>query len=152
MNNLDTHLNRRDCLKWMGAAGLTSAGLPSMAQAWPAKPIRWIMPFAAGGTSSIVGRTIGNELGKQMNASFVIDNKGGGGGVPAMQELLRAPADGYTLIMSHIGLMAVNPIIFPDSGYDVNKDFVPVSLLTRVPSLYVVHKDVPVTDLKSFVA
>lgn len=152
MNNLDTHLNRRDCLKWMGAAGLASAGLPSMAQAWPAKPIRWIMPFAAGGTSSIVGRTIGNELGKQMNASFVIDNKGGGGGVPAMQELLRAPADGYTLIMSHIGLMAVNPIIFPDSGYDVNKDFVPVSLLTRVPSLYVVHKDVPVTDLKSFVA
>lgn len=152
MNNLDTHFNRRDCLKWMGAAGLASAGLPSMAQAWPAKPIRWIMPFAAGGTSSIVGRTIGNELGKQMNASFVIDNKGGGGGVPAMQELLRAPADGYTLIMSHIGLMAVNPIIFPDSGYDVNKDFVPVSLLTRVPSLYVVHKDVPVTDLKSFVA
>jgi len=152
MNDFDTPFNRRDCLKWMGAAGLASAGLPAMAQAWPSKPIRWIMPFAAGGTSSIVGRTIGNELGKQMNASFVIDNKGGGGGVPAMQELLRAPADGYTLIMSHIGLMAVNPIIFPDSGYDVNKDFVPVSLLTRVPSLYVVHKDVPVTDLKSFVA
>jgi len=150
MNNFD--LNRRRSLQWMGAAGLATSGLPAMAQGgWPNKPIRWIMPFAAGGTSSIVGRSIGAELGKQLNTSFVIDNKGGGGGVPAMQELLRAPADGYTFIMSHIGLMAVNPLIYPDAGYDVDKDFVPVSLLTRVPSLYCVHKDVPVTDLKSFV-
>jgi len=152
MSTFDSTFNRRDALKLMGAAGLASAGLSAQAQAWPNKPIRWIMPFAAGGTSSIVGRTIGNELAKQMNASFVIDNKGGGGGVPAMQELHRAPADGYTLIMSHIGLMAVNPLIYPNSGYDVDKDFAPISLLTRVPSLYVVHKDVPVTDLKSFIA
>ena len=110
------------------------------------------MPFAPGGTSSIVGRTIGTELTRQMGVPFVIDNKGGGGGVPAMQELLRAPADGYTIIMSHIGLMAVNPLIYPNSGYDVNKDFMPVTLLSRVPSLFVVHKDVPVTDLKSFIA
>jgi tripartite-type tricarboxylate transporter receptor subunit TctC len=69
-----------------------------------------------------------------------------------MQELHRAPADGYTIIMSHIGLMAVNPLIYPDSGYDVNKDFVPVTLLSRVPSLFVVHKDVPATDMKSLIA
>jgi tripartite-type tricarboxylate transporter receptor subunit TctC len=69
-----------------------------------------------------------------------------------MQEMMRTPADGYTIVMSHIGLMAVNPIIYPDSGYDVNKDFVPVTLLSRVPSLFVVHKDVPVTDLKSLIA
>jgi tripartite-type tricarboxylate transporter receptor subunit TctC len=146
-------IQRRDYLKWMGAAGLAASGVSGHAQsAWPNKPIRWIIPFAPGGTSSIVARGIAAQLTKQMGVSFVIDNKGGGGGVPAMQELHRAPADGYTIIMSHIGLMAVNPLIYPDSGYDVNKDFVPVTLLSRVPSLFVVHKDVPVTDMKSLVA
>lgn len=144
---------RRDYLKWMGAAGLAATGVSGHAQsAWPNKPIRWIIPFAPGGTSSIVARGIAAQLTKQLGASFVIDNKGGGGGVPAMQELHRAPADGYTIIMSHIGLMAVNPLIYPDSGYDVNKDFMPVTLLSRVPSLFVVHKDVPATDLKSLIA
>lgn len=153
MNPIDAGLKRRDALKWLGSAGLAACGVSAHAQgAWPNKPIRWITPFAPGGTSSIVARSIGAELTKQMGVSFVIDNKGGGGGVPAMQELQRAPADGYTIIMSHIGLMAVNPLIYPDAGYDVNKDFVPVSLLTRVPSIYVVHRDVPVTDFKSFIA
>jgi len=153
MNRDDAHLPRRDYLKWMSAAGLAAAGVSARAQdAWPSKPIRWIIPFAPGGTSSVVARTIATELTKQTGAVFVIDNRGGGGGVPAMQELLHEPADGYTIIMSHIGLMAVNPLIYPHSGYDVNKDFVPVTLLSRIPSLFVVHKDVPVTDLKSFVA
>lgn len=151
--NRDTGLSRRDYLKLMGATGLAATGVTTYAQsAWPSKPIRWIVPFAPGGTSSIVARSIAAELTKQMGANFVIDNKGGGGGVPAMQELMRAPADGYTIVMSHIGLMAVNPLIYPDAGYDVNKDFVPVTLLNRIPSLFCVHKDVPVTDLKSFVA
>jgi tripartite-type tricarboxylate transporter receptor subunit TctC len=146
-------VQRRDYLKWMGAAGLAATGLSSHAQsAWPSKPIRWIVPFAPGGTSSIVARGIAAQLTKQMGVPFVVDNRGGGGGVPAMQELQRAPADGYTIIMSHIGLMAVNPLIYPDSGYDVNKDFVPVTLLSRVPSLFVIHKDVPATDFKSLVA
>ena len=146
-------IQRRDYLKWMGAAGLAASGVSGHAQsAWPNKPIRWIVPFAPGGTSSIVARTIATELTKQMGVAFVIDNKGGGGGVPAMQEAMRLPADGYTIVMSHIGLMAVNPLIYPDSGYDVNKDFVPVTLLSRVPSLFVVHKDVPATDMKSLVA
>jgi len=153
MSQHDAELNRRDYLKLMGAAGLAASGVTAQAQsAWPNKPIRWIVPFAPGGTSSIVARSIAAELTKQMGANFVIDNKGGGGGVPAMQELMRAPADGYTIVMSHIGLMAVNPLIYPDAGYDVNKDFVPVTLLNRIPSLFCVHKDVPATDLKSFVA
>jgi tripartite-type tricarboxylate transporter receptor subunit TctC len=154
MSHNELHpLLRRDYLKWMGAAGLAASGVSAHAQsAWPSKPIRWIVPFAPGGTSSIVARTIATELTKQMGVSIIIDNKGGGGGVPAMQEMMRTPADGYTIVMSHIGLMAVNPLIYPDSGYDVNKDFVPVTLLSRVPSLFVVHKDVPVTDLKQLIA
>ena len=96
--------SRRDHLKWLGAAGLSAAGFPALGQTsnWPDKPVRWIVPFAPGGTSSIVARSIGAELTKQLGVPFVIDNKGGGGGVPAMQEALRAPADGYTIVMSHI--------------------------------------------------
>ena len=148
------NVNRRNHLKCLGAAGLSAVGFSSLGQTsnWPDKPVRWVVPFAPGGTSSIVARSIGAELTKQLGVPFVIDNKGGGGGVPAMQEALRAPADGYTLVMSHIGLMAVNPLIYPDSGYDVNKDFTSVTLLSRVPSLFVIHKDVPAKDLKSFVA
>ena len=154
--HVDKHgsMNRRDHLKLIGAAGMAAAGLPALGQTsnWPDKPVRWVVPFAPGGTSSIVARSIGAELTKQLGVPFVIDNKGGGGGVPAMQEALRAPADGYTIVMSHIGLMAVNPLIYPDSGYDVNKDFTSVTLLSRVPSLFVIHKDVPAKDFKSFVA
>ncbi|MEO5672207.1 MAG: tripartite tricarboxylate transporter substrate-binding protein, partial [Ramlibacter sp.] len=133
---------------------MAAAGAHAQAQStWPTKPIRWIMPFATGGTSSIVARSIATEISKQSPAfNFLIDNKGGGGGVPAMQELKAAPADGYTFIMSHIGLMAVNPLIYPNAGYDTEKDFVPVTLINRLPSLFCVHKDVPATDIKSLVA
>ena len=79
--------SRRNYLQWMGAAGLSAAGFPSLGQTsnWPDKPVRWVVPFAPGGTSSIVARSIGAELTKQLGVPFVIDNKGGGGGVPAMQ-------------------------------------------------------------------
>ena len=83
-------MNRRNHLKLMGAAGLSAAGFPALGQTsnWPDKSVRWIVPFAPGGTSSIVARSIGAELTKQLGVPFVIDNKGGGGGVPAMQEAL----------------------------------------------------------------
>ena len=75
---------RRDYLKWLGAAGLAATDVSGHAQsAWPNKPIRWIIPFAPGGTSSIVARGIAAQLTKQLGATFVIDNKGGGGGSPA---------------------------------------------------------------------
>jgi len=153
--------DRRTHLKWLASlsAGVgiggglsTAAGLAQAQTAWPQKSIRWIVPFAPGGTSSVVARTFSTELSQILGVPLVIDNKGGGGGVPAMQEVVRAPADGYTIIMSHIGSLVVNPLIYPDSGYDVNKDFTPVTLLSRVPNLFVVHKDMPVKDLKSLVA
>ena len=145
-------LERREGLKRLGAGALALTTLSSFAQnEWPNKPVRWIVPFAPGGTSNIVARAVANELTKQMGVPFLIDNKGGGGGVPSMQEIVRTPADGYTLILGHIGYLAVNPLIYPDSGYVVNKDFAPVTLLAKVPSLFVVHKDVPVKDFKGFV-
>lgn len=138
-------------------AGLASVAVAtpwlSFAQpAWPAKPIRFVVPFVPGGTSDIVARQVAGELSKQLGVTVLIDNKGGGGGVPAMQEVSRAAPDGYTVILGHVGSLAVNPYIFTNTGYDVNRDFMPVTLLAKIPSLFVIHPDVPARDFREFVA
>jgi tripartite-type tricarboxylate transporter receptor subunit TctC len=122
------------------------------AQAWPAKPIRLVVPFVPGGTSSVVARTVASELGKQLNQSIVVENKGGGAGAPAMQDVAKSAPDGYTLIIGHIGTLAVNPYILPDQPYDVNRDFAAVTLLTKVPNIFVVHPGVPAKDMREFIA
>ena len=129
--------------------------LPSLGRAqagWPKQSIRFVVPFAPGGTSEIVARTVANELTKQLGQTVYVDNKGGGGGIPAMVDVAKSAPDGYTLVLGHVGSLAVNPIIFPNQPFDVNKDFLPVTLLAKVPNLFVIHPDVPATDFKSFVA
>ncbi len=123
-----------------------------LAQAWPTKPIRLLVPFAPGGTSSIVARSIAAEMEKGLGQSIIIDNRPGGGGNVAMQEAARAEPDGYTLIIGHIGTLAVNPFMFEKLPFDTNADFAAVSLLAKVPSIYVVHSDVQVKDLRDLVA
>jgi len=120
--------------------------------AWPRQSIRFVVPFAPGGTSEIVARTVANELTKQLGQTVYVDNKGGGAGLPAMQDVAKAAPDGHTIILGHVGSLAVNPYIFPNQPYDVNKDFVPVTLLAKVPNLFVVHPDVPAQSFKEFVA
>ena len=124
----------------------------AMAQAWPSKPIRLLVPFAPGGTSSVVARTVSSELGKQLGQSVVVENKPGASGVTAMLETVKSAPDGYTLVMGHVGSLAVNPYILPDQPYDVNKDFAAVTLLTKVPNIFVVHPDVPAKDMREFIA
>jgi tripartite-type tricarboxylate transporter receptor subunit TctC len=119
---------------------------------WPKQSIRFVVPFAPGGTSEIVARTVANELTKQLGQTVFVDNKGGGAGLPAMQEVAKAAPDGYTIILGHVGSLAVNPYIFPNQPFDVNKDFVPVTLLAKVPNLFVIHPDVPAKDFTEFVA
>ena len=144
---------RRRLLGGAAAAGLSSLPLLAGAQAqWPTRTVRLVVPFVPGGTSDIVARTTANELTRLLGTPVVIDNKSGGGGVPAMLEVARAPADGHTLILGHVGSLAVNPYIFQNTGYDVNRDFAPVTLLAKVPSLFVIHPDVPARNLAEFVA
>src|SRR5918994_1427910 len=127
--------------------------LPAFTQAtWPRQSIRFVVPFAPGGTSEIVARTVANELTKQLGQTVFVENKGGGAGIPAMQEVAKSAPDGHTIIMGHVGTLAVNPYIFPNQPYDVNKDFIPVTLLAKVPNLFVVHPDVPAQNFKEFVA
>jgi tripartite-type tricarboxylate transporter receptor subunit TctC len=121
------------------------------AQAWPSKPVRFIVPFAPGGSSEIVARAVAAELTKSLGQSVYVDNKPGGAGNVAMADAAAA-SDQHTVILGHIGTLAVNPYIFAKLPYDPNKDFKPLSLLAKVPSLYVVRPDLPAKDMKEFVA
>ena len=131
-------------------AGLLACA--AQAQNWPAKPIRLLVPFAPGGTSSIVARSIGAEMEKALGQPIIIDNRPGGGGNVAMQEAARAEPDGHTLIIGHLGTLAVNPFMFEKLPFDTNGDFTAVSLLAKVPNIFVVHADVVAKDLREFVA
>ena len=144
--------NRRQWLHAAGASSLAMA-LPSWAQtsAWPSKPLRLVVPFAPGGSSEIVARSVAGEMAKTIGQNVFVDNKPGAAGNIAMQEVANSE-DGHTLILGHIGTLAVNPYIFPKLPYDAMRDFVPVTLVSKVPSLYVVHPDLPVKNLQEFVA
>ena len=145
------NITRRDILGSAGAALIYTLPHGAHAQAWPAKPLRFVVPFAPGGSSEIVARATAGELSKTLGQSVYVDNKPGASGNIAMQEVARAD-DLHTIILGHIGTLAVNPYMFKKLPYDPNKDFKPISLLAKVPSLYVVHPDVPARNLKEFIA
>ncbi len=144
-----TAINRRTAL---ASAALMLPPFAFAQAAWPRQSVRFVVPFAPGGTSEIVARTVANELTKQLGQTVFVDNKGGGGGIPAMTDVAKATPDGHTIILGHVGTLAVNPLIFPNQPFDVNKDFIPVTLLAKVPNLFVCHPDVPARDFKEFVA
>jgi len=139
----------------VAALGISAA---AQAQNYPHKPVRFIIPFSPGGSSEIVARTLGHKLSESLGQQFVIESKPGGGGNIAMQEVANAEPDGYTIILGHVGSLAMNPALFANNPamkkppYDANKDFAPVSLVTVVPNIFVVNSNVPVKDLKEFVA
>lgn len=145
-------LDRRRLLQ-LGAG--TAAGLATpllhAQSAWPSKAIRFVVPFAPGGSSEIIARATAVELGKILGQSVYVDNRPGAAGNVAMGEVARAE-DQHTVILGHIGTLAVNPYIFDKLPYDTAKDFRPVSLLAKVPSLYLVHPDLPVRNMAEFVA
>ena len=144
-------IDRRAFLQ-TAAAVATVLALPAVAQSpWPAKSIRFVVPFAPGGTSEIVARTVAAELTKQLGQTVYVENKPGGAGVVAMQEVAKSAADGYTVILGHVGTLAVNPYMLANQPYDVNKDFMPVTLLAKVPNMFVIHPDVPARNFKEFV-
>ena len=148
-------LDRRDVLH--GAAGWAASAaaalaLPAWAQAkpWPQRSVRFVVPFAPGGSSEIIARATAFELTKSLGQTVYVENKPGAAGNVAMQEVARSD-DQHTLILGHIGTLAVNPYMFDRLPYDPNRDFKPVSLLAKVPSLYLVHPDLPVKNLREFV-
>ncbi len=133
------------------AAGMALAG-PAAGQAWPAKPVRVVVGFTAGGTTDILARNVGQQLGDKFKQPFVVDNKPGAGGNLGTEIAIRAPADGYTLLVASVGPIAVNPTLYPKLGHNPQADLVPIVLLADVPNVLVVHPSVPANTLEEFVA
>ncbi len=124
---------------------LAAAALPlfpraARAQAgWPARAVRIVVPFAAGGTTDILARALAPELQRAFGQPFVVDNKPGAGGNNGAAEVAKAPGDGYTLLMGTVGTHAINPSLYPKMPYDHVKDFVPVTLVAGVPNVLVLN-------------
>jgi tripartite-type tricarboxylate transporter receptor subunit TctC len=122
------------------------------AQNYPNKPIRLLVPFAPGGSSDIVSRSFAGEMSKILGQSIVVESKPGGAGNIAMVEVKNSAPDGYTIILGHVGTLAVNPAMFAKLPYDPVKDFAPITLLAKVPSLLVVNAEkMPAKNLKELV-
>jgi len=142
------------CALMAVAGGVFCVGT-AMAQgaaAYPSKPIRMVVPFTPGGSTDILARAIGLELSKAWGQPVVIDNVPGAGGSIGADKVAKAPADGYTLLMGHIGTLAVNPSLYPNLPYDPVKNFAPVAWVARVPNVLVVHPSVKASNLKEFIA
>jgi tripartite-type tricarboxylate transporter receptor subunit TctC len=106
---------------------------------WPSKPLRIVVPFAAGGTTDILARALAPELQRALGQSVVVDNKPGAGGNTGAAEVAKAAPDGHTLVMGTVGTHAINPALYPKMPYDAIKDFVPVSLVAGVPNVLVLN-------------
>ena len=134
--------------------GVTFALLANVshAQSWPSKPIRWIVPFAPGGTTDILARTIAEKLTPALGKPVIVENNpGAGGGVGATQTAKAAP-DGYTIMGGTISTHAINASLYKSLPYDPVRDFVPITLIARVPNLLVVNPDVPAKSVKELIA
>ena len=135
---------------WLAGAGLVTAW-PLWTGAQQGKPLRLIVPFTPGGSTDILARALAPRLALALGTQVVVDNKPGAGGSLGAAEAARAAPDGNTLLMGHIGTLAVNPAIYPKLAYDPVKSFVPVAYVARVPNLLVVPASAPVRTLREFV-
>jgi tripartite-type tricarboxylate transporter receptor subunit TctC len=131
------------------ASGLA---LPALAETWPARPLRFIVPFAPGGGGDVVGRAIGQRLGEQLGKPLIIDNRGGAGGTLGVDLAAKAAPDGYTLLLGNVGPIAVGPSLYPRLPYDPVRDFAPVTMIASFPNILVANPGLPFKSVPELVA
>jgi tripartite-type tricarboxylate transporter receptor subunit TctC len=141
----------------LGLAGLSVAVSaatlsPAWAQTYPSRPITMIIPFAAGGPTDVLGRMVGQRMGEVLGQQIIIENVGGAGGMTGGLRVAQAPADGYTIELGTVGTHAQNQTLYKRPLYNASADFTPVALIAEIPTVLIVRKDMPVNDLKEFVA
>ncbi len=150
--NIIRAVGRRGALLAMAAAVVIAAGVAQAAEWVPQKPIRLVVPYGPGGSSDIIARVMASEMSKGLGQQVVVENKPGASGVVAMQDVARSDPDGYTIVLGHVGTLAVNPSMLSSIPYDTDNDFVPITLIAKVPVVFVIHSDVPAKNFKEFIA
>jgi tripartite-type tricarboxylate transporter receptor subunit TctC len=136
----------------LAALFAVAAGAAAAQANYPVKAIRYVVPFPAGGPLDIVARAIGQELTKAWNQPVIVDNRPGAGGNIGADLVAKAPADGYTILMGAVSTHAINVTLYSKLPYDPIKDFAPVTLITSVPNVLVVHPSLPVKNVKDLIA
>src|SRR5512140_2277491 len=137
-------------MKTLGRIALLAAPLLAglaLAQPYPARPVKIVVSFTAGGTTDIMARGLAQHLGERFRQPFVIENKPGAGGNIGTEYVVRAPADGYTLLVNSVGPMAVNPTLYGNLPYDPLTDLVAIAQISDVPNVLVVHPSLHVKTL-----
>ena len=134
------------------AIGLTPLAVQAQPDAWPVKPVRLIVNFPPGSSPDVLARAISLPLYQALGQSVVVENRAGASGMIGADLVAKAPADGYTLLMTAGSTITTNPFIYPRIAYDTEKDLVPVAAAARIALFLVVRPDLPVTNVKEFVA
>ena len=138
-------------LRIAAAIALIAANCTALAQNYPARTIRMVIPFAAGGNTDIIGRIFAPKMAEILGQQIIIDNRGGAGGAIGTEIVMRAPPDGYTLLMASAG-HTINPSMVKKLPYDSVRDFTPMGIVADVPTAFVLHPSLPPKNLKEFVA
>ena len=143
---------RRILLAFVVFALTLFAPLQTHAQAYPAKPVRLIVPWAPGGTTDILARIIGQKMSEKWGQPVLVENRGGAAGNIGTEAVVRAPADGYTLLLGTMSSHAMNQFLYAAMSFDPVKDLAPISLVANVATVLVVHPSLPVTSVNDLVA
>lgn len=141
--------------RWLMAAAMMSGlvlAAPVRAEEFPVKPVRVVVAFTAGGTTDMLARSVSQQLAQRFKQSFVVDNRPGAGGNIGTEFVVRAPADGYTLLVNSVGPISINQTLYKKLNYDPLTDLVPVVQIADVPNVLVVHPSLPVKNFDEFVA
>jgi tripartite-type tricarboxylate transporter receptor subunit TctC len=139
-------------LKALAGSGLCASWPASAQSAYPNKPIRYIVPVAAGGGSDMVGRTVCERWARQLGQSIVVDNQGGGGGVIACQNTARAAPDGYVLMQGYVATLGTSPATRRNLPYDPVRDFTPIGMIGSTPNVLVINPQVPAQSVTELLA
>jgi tripartite-type tricarboxylate transporter receptor subunit TctC len=122
------------------------------ADAWPQRPVSVVVPFAAGGSADLIGRLAAQHLAQKLGVPFVVENRGGAGGAIGAGVVAKAANDGYTLLVGTVSTHAINPALYAKLPFDVERDFVPITLLVNLPNLLTVNKDIPMKTVPELIA